>query len=743
MPRPAAGPSDRASVVLPTVKCSSCGVAIPLSSLGEHVCVPLPALPTLNIIHSGSPRSLNQQLPVVPSPGLQRPNAPNSLHPRGHGGNNNYSFSIGEVVPSSSRLGDYPADVPLSAVSDNSVGRWPIGDSAPVGHVLPSPTLPDTTSGGNAGMAGVGRRAFAAAAWSVRAGVALAANAGKPFHADQSGSPVEPISMPLPIPHPSPPRNTQPRQTPSPVNSTSRHTPSPVPAGGMRINRSPTPREPVILPKVPLAGRERSNTIRDTDRAPSRNDSSRAPSRNDDLRAPSRNDQPLHPGMASRSQSDDTQGGSSFFDRYRQVVGSKSDQGHALNGRIVTSPFGDSDRAAIDRHSLTGSLEDVSMLPWASSPTEPSPGIFEHQRQMTNGSIDSTTSSSASGGPEQLRTGGWAGQEVELVMTPSQSWEGLAGNVNLEPLKTNGYADANAGLGLGDAIPGPLDRIGEEEEDDDDEDGERLVFGVPSTGRNKSSLPRSASEATVTPLSLNSRRQDISMDPPRMGLHSHSKSTDRRMGSSPPQGNGARPKRVCASCGDAVGGPRRFVERDGVVLCEADWKKLYLPSCRRCKNPIEKSAVSSSDGQLKGKWHRACFTCTRCDSPFEGDDFYVHDGRPWCQYHYAEENGTLCASGTCRKPIEGPCILAPASGSGADQRFHPGHLRCEHRGGVSGAQNCREPMNEYYDIGGERYCERHMAEASRRHASGAPQRAEKRRTRLVELGPGQQLRLGA
>lgn len=455
--------------------------------------------------------------------------------------------------------------------------------------------------------------------------------------------------------------------------------------------------------------------------------------------------------MTSRSQSDDHQsgsgGGAAFFERYRQVVGSKSDQGHAFMGsgtRIVTSPFDERDRDR-DRHSLAGSLEEESMLPWATaSPTEASPNPFEHKRQMTGGSLGSATSSSASCGPEQQRNGGWSGQEVELVMTPSQSWEGLvdrAGNVDSSPKPTD-YN--NAGLGLGDAIPGPLDRIGEEEEDEDDEDGERLVFGAPQLRNGSKSMPRSASEATVTPHNAG-RGGDIPMEPPRMGLAVHTRRPSeekRRLASSPPNG-GVRPKRVCASCGEGVGGPRRFVERDGVVLCEADWKKLYLPSCRRCKNPIEKSAVSSSDGQLKGKWHRACFTCTRCDSPFDSDDFYVHDGRPYCQYHYAEENGTLCAAGSCRKPIEGACILAPAaSGTGADQRFHPGHLRCDHRGGVSGAQNCREPMNEYYDIGGERLCERHVGEAVRRVATGAPHRAEKRRTKLVELGPGQQLRFG-
>ncbi len=37
-----------------------------------------------------------------------------------------------------------------------------------------------------------------------------------------------------------------------------------------------------------------------------------------------------------------------------------------------------------------------------------------------------------------------------------------------------------------------------------------------------------------------------------------------------------------------------------------------LNQCRRCDLPIEKQAVSSSDGQLKGKYHKDCFNCYTC-----------------------------------------------------------------------------------------------------------------------------------
>lgn len=54
----------------------------------------------------------------------------------------------------------------------------------------------------------------------------------------------------------------------------------------------------------------------------------------------------------------------------------------------------------------------------------------------------------------------------------------------------------------------------------------------------------------------------------------------------------------------------------GDVLCENDWKEMYLPKCRRCGLTIESQAVSSADGQLKGKYHRACFNCSTCHVSF-------------------------------------------------------------------------------------------------------------------------------
>ncbi|KAF9645127.1 hypothetical protein BDM02DRAFT_696567 [Thelephora ganbajun] len=158
-----------------------------------------------------------------------------------------------------------------------------------------------------------------------------------------------------------------------------------------------------------------------------------------------------------------------------------------------------------------------------------------------------------------------------------------------------------------------------------------------------------------------------------------------------------RKVKQCASCNKTIDDGRWIPMDGGRVLCDKCWKNMYLPKCRRCNLPIEKQAVSSSDGQLKGKYHRGCFNCHTCHKPFPDKTFYVYDGRPYCAYHYHEANGSLCAASSCGQPIEGPCAVAH---SGA--KYHPEHLLCEF-------PRCTARLDEYYEADGKMFCERHAS----------------------------------
>ncbi|KAK7054700.1 hypothetical protein VNI00_003163 [Paramarasmius palmivorus] len=161
--------------------------------------------------------------------------------------------------------------------------------------------------------------------------------------------------------------------------------------------------------------------------------------------------------------------------------------------------------------------------------------------------------------------------------------------------------------------------------------------------------------------------------------------------------------KTCVRCEKRIEDGRWIQVDSGSVLCERCWKTMYLPKCRRCNLPIEKHAVSSSDGQLKGKYHKDCFNCHTCHKPFPNKTFYVYEGKPFCAYHYHEANRSLCAAPTCGQPIEGPCAV-----SHTGLRYHPEHMLCEY----PGAPMCQERLTEYWEIDGRMLCEKHAKRAS-------------------------------
>ncbi|KAJ7219414.1 hypothetical protein GGX14DRAFT_356013 [Mycena pura] len=191
-----------------------------------------------------------------------------------------------------------------------------------------------------------------------------------------------------------------------------------------------------------------------------------------------------------------------------------------------------------------------------------------------------------------------------------------------------------------------------------------------------------------------------------------------------------RKTKVCIRCEKKIDDGKWVQVDGGGVLCEKCWKNMYLPKCRRCNLPIEKQAVSSSDGQLKGKYHRECFNCHVCHKPFPDKTFYVLDSKPLCAYHYHEANDSLCAATRCGQPIEGPCAV-----SHAGDRYHPEHMLCEY----PGYGGCKERLEEYWEVDGRMLCERHsrasrLEEEEANDGGRAPTtRAMKRTTRYIDL----------
>ncbi|KAK9471725.1 uncharacterized protein V1510DRAFT_419444 [Dipodascopsis tothii] len=143
-------------------------------------------------------------------------------------------------------------------------------------------------------------------------------------------------------------------------------------------------------------------------------------------------------------------------------------------------------------------------------------------------------------------------------------------------------------------------------------------------------------------------------------------------------------------------------------------------TCRGCHNKIIGKSISSADGRLSGRWHKACFTCHTCARPFESADFYIFEDRPYCSQHYHVLNNSLCMG--CHLGIEGECLETETS-----RRYHRQCFCCD---------RCSEHLSEdYYEINHVPLCEKHALEEHRRlqKAAGTTSKLEKRRTRVMTM----------
>jgi hypothetical protein len=113
--------------------------------------------------------------------------------------------------------------------------------------------------------------------------------------------------------------------------------------------------------------------------------------------------------------------------------------------------------------------------------------------------------------------------------------------------------------------------------------------------------------------------------------------------------------------------------------------------CKLCNEEIRGKCISSADGRLTGKYHKACFACTTCREPFTSTEFYVLSDKPYCEPHYHKLNGSLC--GSCGKGIEGQYLEDEAL-----VKYHVGCFRCG---------DCDMSLsNGYFEVDGKAFCER-------------------------------------
>ncbi|OCK79376.1 hypothetical protein K432DRAFT_330298 [Lepidopterella palustris CBS 459.81] len=204
------------------------------------------------------------------------------------------------------------------------------------------------------------------------------------------------------------------------------------------------------------------------------------------------------------------------------------------------------------------------------------------------------------------------------------------------------------------------------------------------------------------------------MDPAiQRGLFSQRRSSNTPLKSNPTPSitlSKSPPKETSSSL--APRAPSPAVKRRGTTASKG--------KCRGCSEPIVGKSVKAADGRLTGRYHKQCFVCKTCRAPFQTADFYVINNFPYCEQHYHQLNGSLCK--TCDKGIEGQYLETDRQ-----QKFHPNCFTCQH---------CRIQLrDDYFEVGGKVFCERHGYYAAQQNTFLGPGRKnpERRTTKLMMM----------
>ncbi|KAK9389516.1 hypothetical protein V1515DRAFT_268350 [Lipomyces mesembrius] len=139
--------------------------------------------------------------------------------------------------------------------------------------------------------------------------------------------------------------------------------------------------------------------------------------------------------------------------------------------------------------------------------------------------------------------------------------------------------------------------------------------------------------------------------------------------------------------------------------------------CQGCGLPILGKSISSVDGRVPGKWHRDCFKCTACRSPFPTGEVYVLESMPYCARDYHLQNGSICA--VCGEGVEGECLeLEDATVEEHDERITEeremaaeSHCRKRVHTTCFRCWECKVLLkDEYYEMQGRYLCEVHATQ---------------------------------
>ncbi len=105
----------------------------------------------------------------------------------------------------------------------------------------------------------------------------------------------------------------------------------------------------------------------------------------------------------------------------------------------------------------------------------------------------------------------------------------------------------------------------------------------------------------------------------------------------------------CKSCGCELNSIAREIKND--LFCIKCHDKIDIAICAGCHTPIDQERILYALGK---QWHADHFTCSKCETPFNGSKHYEKKGLAYCEIHYNQLFGNICFS--CNRTINGDGI---------------------------------------------------------------------------------------
>ncbi|KAM3727669.1 Paxillin [Dirofilaria immitis] len=76
---------------------------------------------------------------------------------------------------------------------------------------------------------------------------------------------------------------------------------------------------------------------------------------------------------------------------------------------------------------------------------------------------------------------------------------------------------------------------------------------------------------------------------------------------------------------------REYRSNRNYPICIDCYMEEYHPRCNVCNKALRETCIRA----MNKLWHKCCFTCVKCHSPFANGEFLIHNGKPYdidCYY---------------------------------------------------------------------------------------------------------------